>query len=100
MLKMFKIDDGERFWYAGESKENVMRNFMIEYGLDEDEIAGATIAEIAPDYSLKVCVDEEFDGRLPAEATFAENGHWYCTAPVADWLIGAKSGDLICSTVY
>ena len=101
MLKLYKVEGCERFWLAAETADEAQKRLIADELIDEQEIGSFEVSEMDSNYLLRVCVDDDpNDTTLPVTPIRADDGHWYCIAPAAAWIVNAKSGDMICSTLY
>ena len=56
MRHIYKIDDGEIFWYSAENEEDAFRIFKELY-TDPEDRSGVEITELPDDYELSIYLD-------------------------------------------
>lgn len=102
-MKLFELDDGELFIYAGEDANDV-RAYHCENGGTEDEDI-EWVRELPEDSEVKVFLPDgwtpgEVWREFPTEPYQDEQGCWFCKATAGEWAGVSKLHDIISTSIY
>lgn len=105
--KIFKLDDGEDWWIVATDEADARQigksmDIGIDDDFDDDEL---TVEEMKMDDILAIGLVDGYD---PSERYLypeeprkdSDNGRWYVTATIKQWLTVHKHGDVVASSVY
>lgn len=99
-LKLFCVDDGEKYWIAHESKEALLERIEEWFDIEPEDIE--ELYEVDPSEVFTICMTDGIDDSevYPTEPYQDEHGRWCVKATVQEWLACSEVGAMIASTVY
>ena len=100
-MKLFELDDGESFIYAGESASDVRLYHCLNGGTDDEDIEW--VRELPEDEEVKVFLPDGFhDERdmFPTEPYQDEQGRWFVKAAAGEWASVSALHTLVSTSIY
>lgn len=102
-MKLFELDDGELFIYAGENASDV-RAYHCENGGTEDEDV-EWVRELPDDEEVLVFLPDGWTPgsawkEFPTEPLQDEQGRWFVKAPAGEWADASKLHEIVSSSIY